>query len=132
MRAFFPRFVAVLVAALCIVTQGASFAHLLLVRHVACAAHQNLMEEGGEASATNPPNDQNQTAAQTPEQQNQHSDEQCALCAQRTKLLLTPPSATPLALLTASSLLPRAPSALTIPTSEQLFLLAPKNSPPLL
>ena len=119
------------VAVLCILGQASSFAHLLLVRHTACATHQNLLEETGE-HATNAkaaaPNNQNTLEQQTDNPT--HSHEDCLLCAQKQKLA-TVPEVNPVLLLLVSCLAPRAPTHFVLLSSQDLFLLAPKNSPPL-
>jgi hypothetical protein len=118
-----------LIAALCILGQVSSFAHLLLVRHIACATHQNLLEETDEhQTSAAPATDQNTISEQTDNPQHDHQD--CLLCAQKQKLAAVP-KVNIVALLLISCLAPRAPSQPVLLSSQAIYSLAPKTSPPL-
>jgi Protein of unknown function (DUF2946) len=119
------------VAVLCIVGQVSSFAHLLLIRHTACAAHQSLLEETGAHQPS--PEGAQQSHYDTAEQQAdnpQHDHEDCLLCTQKQKLASIP-KVNAVLLLLASCLAPRAPTHLVAFSTQDLFSLAPKTSPPL-
>lgn len=126
----------VLVAAVSLFAQISSFAHFLLVRHVVCPEHGELIH-AGDADHAAVHSSRQESDGETPASRglaafaNGHEHDHCSLLSQRREqwalpaqgLTLKPPPAIELSTLewTSTSVQP-----LSIPR----FLLAPKGSPP--
>jgi hypothetical protein len=116
---------------LCLLAQVSDVLHLLLVEHVVCAQHGELIHEGehAHAEATGQPTD---ATAFVPSDLEDHGHEHCALWSdRREELTLGAPSigvALPRAM---PSLTPPATTRLDAVLAIPLLFLAPKNSPPL-
>jgi hypothetical protein len=132
------RYLAACVAALCLVAQFSSFAHMLLVRHATCPDHGELIhanEEGGSASI-----ERGQLANASEEQvpafearrdaASEHGHDHCAVLANRRDSTTLTAAQSPVLI---------GPPGLSgiqdhqedlRPVSFALYLLAPKNSPP--
>jgi hypothetical protein len=132
------RYLAACVAVLVVFTQFSSFAHMLLVRHATCPEHGELIhpDEDGAAPAhhdavASHDKSQGPSIESGPESANGHGHDHCAVLAhRRDSTTLAAASNCPL---------PVPPPALAgidghrqilTPASFALYLLAPKNSPP--
>lgn len=142
------RFLAACVAALLLCTQFASVVHMVLVPHVTCPDHGELMHPGEDASSHSHGADPDgtephgigrkapeiQSARSAPDLDSAHGHDHCAVVAHRREnLALAAVSHGDQPAQTSAPALSQCATSLQIfgaPQSRALYLLAPKTSPP--
>jgi hypothetical protein len=128
----FLRGVAALLAVVALAGQVSSFAHLVLVRHVTCAEHGELVELGREhATASAAPTRQASATVAAAAAESGHGHEHCLIAPmRRDRLAASAPAALDSAHIDAYGTI-GVLVADAVPPPIAVIFLAPKNSPPL-
>ncbi len=118
-------------AAMFLAAQVSSFTHELLVQHVTCAEHGELIHvDGSVAPAALPPLETSALTSALPGLTTGHGHEHCLACtARREQLILSGPSATLPGPVASKAVVGVARGSFS-PLPVALLRLAPKNSPP--
>ena len=127
------RHVVAAVAWLILVTQGASFAHLLLVRHAVCPEHGELIhpDEVGTAAHVAPASTPgNGSAAIGAADDASHEHGHCTVAVHRRHAISVPPARFIALLARPPVEAVQPPVSAARPAAIAIYRLAPKNSPP--